>query len=89
MPEGQLSELPDQSTLFAAAMRQGLPLAHACPGEGLCGRCGLRILEGHAALSPETPQEQKIKADNRVDPALRIACLTRVVGSVTVTADYW
>ena len=89
LPDGRTVELPDGSTLYAAAHRAGVPLAQACPGEGVCGRCGLRVLAGAAALSPEGAAEARVKADNRADPRLRLACQTRVRGTVVVTADYW
>lgn len=76
-------------TLLEAADRAGLPVGSACQAEGICGRCGLRILSGAGNLSRESPLEQRVKRDNRVDPALRLSCLARVRGPVTVTADYW
>lgn len=75
--------------LYAAARRADLPVGRACQLEGICGRCGLRVLQGEANLSPETAAEQRTKAANRIKPALRLSCMARVRGPVTVTADYW
>ena len=53
-------------------------------------RGGLRVL--HAApdaLSPERAPESARKSANRVDPELRLACLTVVRGDVVLTTDYW
>lgn len=75
--------------LYAAARRADLPVGRSCQLEGICGRCGLRILRGEENLSPETPSEARAKAANRVDGALRLSCVARVRGPVTVTADYW
>ena len=76
-------------TLLEAARAVDLPVGSACQAEGICGRCGLRVLDGAHNLSREGPLEQRVKSANRIDPALRLSCLARVKGPVTVTADYW
>ena len=72
-----------------AVKEAGLPIAEACGADGLCGRCGVRVTEEAGALSEETETESRAKSRNRVDPALRLACLVRVTGDIEVTADYW
>ena len=57
--------------------------------EGICGRCGFRILEGAEHVSAEGPRERDIKARNRIDADLRLACLIPVVPGLVVTATYW
>jgi uncharacterized 2Fe-2S/4Fe-4S cluster protein (DUF4445 family) len=75
--------------LYDIALEAGQRVASACGGTGICGRCGLRVVEGTSSLSPEGRRERRRKADNRVDPELRLACLTAVRGDLVVTADYW
>ena len=75
--------------LYTAARRADLPVGRSCQLEGICARCGLRVLHGASNLSAETTQEATVKAANRIDPSLRLSCLARVIGPVTVTADYW
>ena len=77
------------TTLLDAARAAGLPVAQACGGDRLCGRCALVVLEGADALSAESPDEARAKARNRVAPEARLACEARVEGSVTATAAYW
>jgi len=79
----------DGATLLDAALSAGLPVARACGGGGLCARCGLRVLEGNAALSPEEGDEAEAKERNRVAGELRLACRARVHGPLEVTARYW
>lgn len=81
--------MPEGATLLDAAIRAGLPVARSCGADGVCARCGLRIVEGAGVLSAETPDEQRIKQRNRVDPELRLACRARVHGDVVATALYW
>ena len=90
-PSPLLAELAveDEPTLLVAARRAGLPVARACGGDGLCGRCGLRILAGDAALSPETADEREAKERNRVPAEQRLACRARIRGAVDASASYW
>lgn len=77
------------TSLLEAARQAGLPVASACGAEGICGRCGLQILEGEGSLKPETEREEQIKSANRVDPGLRLACRIKLQGDLVVTAPYW
>lgn len=79
---------PD-TPLLEAARRAGLPLARACGGGGLCGRCGLEILEGAEGLSPEGAAEAAARRRNRAPEGLRLACQARAGAAVTATAAYW
>jgi uncharacterized 2Fe-2S/4Fe-4S cluster protein (DUF4445 family) len=75
--------------LLEAARCLGLPVARGCGGDGLCGRCGLEVLEGAAALSPESAEETRARRRNRGAEGLRLACRARAEGAVTATASYW
>lgn len=77
------------TTLLAAVRRAGLPLASACDGAALCGRCAVRILDGAGALSEEDPLERRAKRANRVESGLRLACCARVRGDLELTAACW
>jgi len=89
-PSGRQTDVPRGRRIYDLARAMGLPLAAACGGEGICGRCGVRVVSGKSdALSPERGRERRRKEDNRVDPTLRLACLTVVRGDVTLTTDYW
>jgi 2Fe-2S ferredoxin len=88
-PSGQQLRVASGTSLLDAARRAGLPVASACGADGLCGRCGMRVLAGEAHLSAETPGESRIKQRNRIAPELRLACRASVGGDVEVTAPYW
>jgi ferredoxin len=77
------------TTLLEAVHLAQLPIASACGADGVCARCGVLILEGASDLPSETAREREIKARNRVDPKLRLACRVTVVSPVTATAPYW
>lgn len=77
------------TTLLEAAQRAGLPIASACGADGLCGRCGLEILEGSAALGAESASEQRSKRRNRVEAGQRLACRVILSADARVRASYW
>jgi ferredoxin len=79
----------DGSTLLDAALGAGLPVARSCGADGVCARCGLRIVEGAESLSPEAPDETRIKQRNRIEAELRLACRAKIHGDVVATALYW
>lgn len=89
LPSKRRVRVPSGTTLLDAVRRASLPVASACGAEALCGRCGLTVLSGDGALAAETREERSAKQRNRVDPALRLGCRTRVVADLKVTAPYW
>jgi len=89
LPSAIEIEVPPGTTLLDAALAAGLPIARSCGADGVCARCGLRIVEGAASLSPEAADETRIKQRNRVAGELRLACRTTIHGDVTATALYW
>ena len=77
------------TTLLEAARQAGLPMASACGADGVCGRCGVTVLAGADAVSPETENEAEVKRRNRIEPSQRLACRAQVNASVEITASYW
>lgn len=88
-PSGRSVDVPAGTTLLDAVVAAGLPIARACGADGLCGRCGVRIVTGAAGVDPESEAESASKRRNRIDPALRLACRARVHADVQLTASYW
>lgn len=82
-------EVPEGATLLDAARAAGLPIARACSGHGLCGRCDLEILEGGGSLSPEASDERETRERDRLSGSRRLSCQARVYGPVLATASYW
>jgi len=86
---GRSVRVPAGTPLIDAVRRANLPIASACGGDGLCGRCGVAIEEGHQSVSAETPEETRAKQRNRIAPQLRLACRIRVAADLSVSAPYW
>jgi len=89
LPSGLVFEVGRGGSLMRAVLRARLPLARSCRGVGICGLCNLQIVAGEGGLSPPTSLEQALAAREGLGDGERLACLTRVVGDVSVTARYW
>ena len=87
--QGRSVCVPSGTLLIDAVRSADLPIASACRGDGLCGRCGVAILAGQSEVSAETAEESSCKERNRIDPRLRLACRIRVCADLSVTAPYW
>ncbi|MBW2272900.1 MAG: (2Fe-2S)-binding protein [Deltaproteobacteria bacterium] len=81
--------MPAGTSVLEAAHAANLPMASACGAEGICARCGVRILQGADSLPPETSGEADVKRRNRVDPELRLACRITLGGDLVVSAPFW
>ena len=88
-PSGRAVRVAAGTSLLEAAHRAGLPIASACGGEALCGRCGVSVLSGESALAPEAEAELRAKRRNRVPAEQRLACRVAVSSDLAVTAGYW
>ncbi len=75
--------------LMDALLKAGLPVASSCDGEGVCGKCRIRILEGMQNLSVKNDTEVFLIEQNNYTPDFRISCQTQVLGDISVDATYW
>ena len=57
-----------------------------CHGNGFCGTCSMKIVEGMENLSPRTEIENKLLAGEAED--VRLACQCEVLGDVCVVTNY-
>jgi adenylate cyclase len=89
LPSQRSTRMPAGATVLEAAREVGLPMAQACGADGICARCGVRVLIGAETLPPESATEADLKRRNRVDPELRLACHLPLQGDLVVSAAYW
>ena len=81
-PFGKRETCAEGQTLMEAAQRAGVALVAFCGGAGSCGRCRVRVLEGHVS-SPTSTEEKALGAD-ALAVGYRLACQTRVLDNVKV-----
>jgi adenylate cyclase len=82
LPDEQELELAEEETILHAALRAGIPFAHACGGRARCSTCRIRILAGQDHLRPRTRAEAVMAGRLRFDDDIRLACQTRITGEV-------
>ncbi|MDZ4170366.1 MAG: ASKHA domain-containing protein [Coriobacteriia bacterium] len=88
MPLCPVSFLPSRATawveegtsVLAASRAAGLTFDAPCGGRGVCGTCGVRVIEGELG----EPDEQERAGLKRAPSGVRLACRSQVVGPVVV-----
>ena len=84
LPDQRLVPCGIEETILGAALRAGVPFAHACGGEAACSTCRVFVVEGWRACTEPTPKERVIAERLGFTDQFRLACQTRVTAPVTV-----
>jgi adenylate cyclase len=84
LPDQRLVECGPVDTVLSAALRAGVPFAHACGGHSSCSTCRVLVVEGRSGCAERTPKERVIAERLAFPPEFRLACQTRITGDVTV-----
>lgn len=82
----RIVEVPAEQDLWSGLRQAGVPIASACEGEGICGRCALSM-EGPVPEASEA--ERRCLIQQGVAPGLRLACCVRSPGPLRLHAPYW
>jgi len=78
---GQIAYVLPGTRLLEAASIAGLPLDLPCGGEGVCGKCRVRVREG---AQPPTAAEVKSFTPEELADGYRLACQSTVEGPTRV-----
>ena len=84
LPDQQLVECGTAEAVLRAALRAGVPFAHACGGHASCSTCRVVVVEGWAACGERTAKERVIAERLGFGPEFRLACQTRISAPVTM-----
>jgi uncharacterized 2Fe-2S/4Fe-4S cluster protein (DUF4445 family) len=68
-------------TLLDAAQHAGIVLNATCGGEGVCGRCIVRVMDGQ--ISPANLTEEA-ELSGQVEAGWRLACQAEILGDVRI-----
>jgi class 3 adenylate cyclase/truncated hemoglobin YjbI len=79
-----VEDVPDGQTLLDVSIRQRIPHLHQCGARGRCTTCRVQILDGIAHVSARSPIEQQIASQRGWDEFTRLACQTKVHGTVVI-----
>ena len=89
IPLGKEKEIRHGATILAAANQVDVPIGQSCNGDGICGWCKVRVVEGLEHLRPPTPLEAKLIREKNFETEERAACLAKIDGDITITTTYW
>lgn len=83
LPNGQVQEVetPEGEVILQIALDNGIPMEHACGGNGFCTTCMCKVKQGMENLSPRNDREENMGIVN--DPE-RLSCQSQVLGDVVV-----
>ncbi len=70
--------------LLRVSVRNTIPHAQVCGGNGLCSTCRVQVLAGADNLTPLTAAEQRIATAKQWPDDRRLACQAKVLGDVEV-----
>ncbi len=74
-------EAAEGTPILQIALDAGIPMEHACGGNGFCTTCMCKIKEGMDNLSPRNDREENMGVTEDPD---RLGCQSQVQGDVTV-----
>ncbi len=79
LPHQVSIEVPSGTTVIQAALEAGVHINASCGGEGVCGKCRVRVEEG----TVEDGITEKLTEED-VQAGFRLACRSRVAGNLTL-----
>ncbi len=80
LPAGVTVWADPGSTVVQCATSAGIVLPAPCGGRGVCGRCGVRVVDGTLA----EPDAEELLGTKNAPAGIRLACRARIAGAVTI-----
>lgn len=84
LPDNVDIDVAADETLLEAALRSGVPLAHACGGRAMCSTCRIWVLDGLEACPQRAPNEASLADRLGLTDEVRLACQLRPEGDLRV-----
>ena len=81
--DGQIREVETEAgkSLLQISLDNGIPMEHACGGNGFCTTCMCEVKNGMPNLSPRNEKEENMGV---TDDPMRLGCQAQVQGEVEV-----
>jgi 2Fe-2S ferredoxin len=80
-------EAQEGENLMQFLLKNGIPVASSCKGDGICGKCRMQIsgenLPEISDLEKETLERNSAKAGER------LSCQFKIKNDLKVDTDYW
>ena len=80
----QTVEGKDGQTILQIALDHGIPMEHACGGNGFCTTCMCQVKEGMDNLNERNDREENMGITDDPD---RLSCQAEVKGDITVKIE--
>jgi 2Fe-2S ferredoxin len=80
-------ELDPKKSLMQNLMDRGIPVASSCGGDGICGKCRMKIFSPH--LDAPSELEKKTLEKNQAQPGERLSCQVTLVENAMAETSYW
>ncbi len=84
LPADRSAEVEVGATVLQAAAEAGVVVPAPCGGRGACGRCAVKVTAGELAPPSEGEVAALARARMTAASAVRLACMARVAGPVTL-----
>jgi len=85
-PLGLSTEAQTGQTILEAALEREVPIRSDCGGQGSCAKCRVQARPA-SHLSPPSQAEEEELDEGQLAGGVRLACQTRILGSLTVILD--
>ncbi len=82
-------DIPEGIVLMEALLAHGIPVASSCKGDGICGKCRMRIIEGVEHLASKSAAEIAVLEKNQANVGERLSCQIQVLKDLKVDTGYW
>jgi len=88
LADGSVKEVEGDSgkTVLQIALDNGIPMEHACGGNGFCTTCTCEVTDGQKMIDAGTVSAVNDKEENMgvEGPDVRLGCQTEVNGDIVV-----
>ena len=84
VPSGREILVEPGTFLTTAAARAGVAIVHDCDGQGVCGTCQVRIVDGGGDIGAPDPRERR-QLGGRIEAGWRLCCLVVVEADCVVS----
>lgn len=82
--EGCRIPCKEKQSIMEALISGGIYVSAVCGGNGTCGKCKIRVLEGEL---PITPEDSKVFSEEELHKGMRLSCKAYPVTDVTISLE--
>ena len=81
-PQGKRTHVAKGISLLEAGRKCSIPIASDCGGQGRCGRCRVKVIEGEISLACR--DEKEVLKNKQVNLQDRLACMAKLHGDARI-----